>query len=426
MNKQLFLKKQNRALTTDKFIAKSKAKYGDKYGYGKTIYVRKNIALIITCPTHGDIELTPDAHFWSRYGCSKCDFEIPRSIKKNKVLEKAISVHGGKYDYSRVNYVNMNDPVEIVCSKHGSFWQDLYSHTAKAVDCPNCAKESGKFSLDQFVAKARLTHGDAYDYSKVKYETNASKVIITCPKHGDFIQRAASHLAGCKCRKCFIEDQRKTTEDFVREAKLVHGDKFDYSQVDYHGNKQPVEIVCPVHGSFWLKPNSHTSLGTGCRFCQDSKGERAVELFLKKYGIMHIREYRLLPYRYRYDFYLPDHNVYIEFNGQQHYKPIEVFGGEEAFQKTKENDKIKRSLVKDLNGHLIVIPYTCLNEDAVERELIRSLKRIYRYWFVISGKIRVFRTALEVYRTFSLPPQTLVKDFSTVVEQSVLDARILF
>ena len=417
---------KTRAITTDEFIRKSKARFSEKYNYTKTVYSKKDIALTITCPTHGDISITPAQHRKSKHGCHKCDFEILRIERKNKLLEKANRVFNNKYDYSKIRYVNSNSPVEIVCPVHGSFWQGLFSHSGTAIGCPSCARIANKGSLKTFIFKARAIHGNTYGYDKVKYDTNNSKVIITCPKHGDFIQKAASHLAGCKCKKCFLEEQRTTTEEFVKAAKLVHGDKFDYSRVDYRGNKCPVEIICPKHGSFWLKPNSHTSSGSGCRFCQESKGERAVELCLKKYGINHIREYRILPHLYRYDFYLPEFNIYIEYNGKQHYRPIEIFGGKEAFQKTKENDKYKQMLVKISNGHLIIIPFTCLNDDVVEKEVIRSLKRIYRYWFIISGKIRVFRTALDLCNFFKLPPKTRVEDFVSTVQQLMPDTRILF
>lgn len=417
---------KNRALTTDKFIEKSRTKYGDKYSYEKTVYTRKEADLTITCPFHGDITIRASAHLWSRHGCPKCDFEIPRAIKKQKILEKAKEVHAGKYIYNKVQYVNMNDPVEIVCPIHGSFWQKLYNHAILSTGCPNCARGSDKLSLEEFISKSKTVHGDKYDYSKVKYETNASLVTITCLKHGDFVQRAASHLAGNKCKKCHVEEIRNTTEEFIQQANLIHGDKYDYSRVKYHGNKQHVEIVCPTHGSFWQKPNSHLTGSNGCRLCQDSKGERAVELCLKKYGINYIREYRLSPYRYRFDFFLPELNIFIEFNGLQHYKPVNIFGGEEAFHKTKQRDGIKKNLIKAINGRLIVIPHTYLNENAVEQRLIQSLKCIFRYWFVIDNQIKVFKTALDVYRAFNVPMNTRVRDLNIAVGLTVPNCSRLF
>ena len=129
-----------RALTTEDFIAKSKSRFGDKFVYDKTEYIRKDIALTLTCPSHGDIVLTPDQHRWSKHGCPQCDYDIPRIIQKEKVLDKAREIHGERYDYSRVHYENMDNKVEIICYRHGSFWQSLYDHTARTTICPQCSR----------------------------------------------------------------------------------------------------------------------------------------------------------------------------------------------------------------------------------------------------------------------------------------------
>lgn len=415
-----------RALTTDEFIANSQSKFGNRFDYHKTKYLRKDVALILTCRYHGDIVLTPDQHRWSKHGCLQCDFEVPRAIARKKVLQKAKELHKNKYDYSRVVFVNVSDKVEILCPIHGSFWQSLYDHTTRGAGCPTCAGEGNKFYLKDFVAKASAVHGNQYDYSKVQYETNTSMVTITCPKHGDFIQRAASHLAGCKCKKCKTEETRLSTDTFVHNARLIHEDRYDYSKVVYHSNKKPVEIVCPIHGSFWQQPNNHISSRCGCRACMESKGEKAVELFLKKYGIDHIREYRILPYRYRYDFYLPVLNVYIEYNGLQHYRPVEFFGGQEGYLSMKKRDEIKKILIKEKNGTLIVVTHICSTNEAVEKELIRRLKKIMVRWYLINGKLMVFKTLNEVYVFFNIPLTVLIQRLDCEVKKVVKDFSVLF
>lgn len=364
-----------RQLTTDEFIAKSIKRFGDRFDYSKTQYVRKDVELIVTCKRHGDIVTTPEQLFWSTYGCKDCDFEIPRENRKARMLAKAVEVHGDRYDYSRVIYVNSNDPVEIICPVHGSFWQGLYQHTAKKTNCPKCFRDNEKLSQAEFIGRARHVHGDVYDYDKVVYVHGQIPVTITCRKHGDFTQRANSHLSGNGCKECFLEGNKLTTEEFIENARRVHGDTYDYSKVNYLGNKVEVEIVCPRHGSFWQKPNSHVSSKNGCRLCYESKGEKAVEVVLKKYGIEHIREYRIPPYRYRYDFYLPEFNVFIEFHGHQHYQPVGLFGGDEAHQLVKKNDKMKVRLVNRVRGTLIVLNHLDLSDGSVEKKLIQRLKR---------------------------------------------------
>jgi len=416
----------NRALTTEEFIQRSRSKFGDKFRYLKTKYVRKEVDVTITCPAHGDFVTSPPQHFIFKHGCPKCDYEIPRQIRNQKQLEKAKKIHNNKYDYSKVTVGNATDKMEIGCPVHGSFWQSVYDHAEKGSGCPNCSSGADRLSLADFISKARIAHGDKYDYSKVEYVTNASKVTITCPKHGDFTQRAASHLAGCKCKKCFLEENKLSTEEFIRNARQIHGDSYDYSKVVYHGNKHKVEIVCPKHGSFWQKPNTHTSSGNGCQLCQESKGEKAVEIFLKKYGINYIREYRIKPYLFRFDFYLPELNIYIEFNGQQHYKPVDIFGGHNAFVKVQERDKKKKLLVKQHGGDLIVLTYLNLSDGSVENTLVSRLRKKYKVWCAVNDKATAFSSILDVYKHFNIPSNVPIRKLEIEIKKVVEGFKVLF
>lgn len=375
MNKERIREISALITQTDRFVHKSSTMFGDKFDYQDTVYSTQDDELIIGCLHHGNVSITPKRHFRSRYGCAKCDIDLPREYKRIKVLEQATLVHGDRYDYSRLVYVNMDEKVEIICSKHGSFWQDLYSHTARATDCPTCSREADRLSKDDFVSKARVIHGDLYDYGKVVYDVNSSIVVITCKKHGDFNQRAGSHLAGNKCTRCARDEFRLTTDEFIRNAREVHGDTYDYSRVVYTGNKNKVEIICKTHGSFFQKPNGHISSRQGCRFCSESRGEVAVESYLKEHGLKYIREYRIKPALYRYDFYLPELKVLIEFHGQQHYKPVEIFGGEIAYQSQIKRDAAKKKLARSNDLTLIVLSYLDLSDNSVKKALVRKLKK---------------------------------------------------
>ena len=383
MNERYFLegvllKQPNEALpkntlSTEQFIAKSKAKFGNTMDYTNTHYTGKYNLLTIGCSTHGKVVMDASQHLRTKHGCTKCDYERRKRARWEIVLKKAKDVHGNKYDYSRVIFTNMNDKVEIICPLHGSFFTDLYSHTARETNCPKCAIENGRHTTESFVKKALAIHGDLYDYSKSIYTTGDAIITIICKKHGEFTQRAMSHLAGCVCRKCFIEKCKLSVSDFIKNARSVHGDLYDYSNVVYSGNKTPVEIICPLHGSFWQKPNTHVSSRNGCGRCNESRGEKAVLEVLDKYGFSYMREYRIKPYLYRYDFYLPELNVFIEFHGHQHYRPVTVFGGTEEFRKTQIRDAEKEQLVADVNGKLIVLAYFDLINHSVEAALVRKL-----------------------------------------------------
>jgi len=139
------------------------------------------------------------------------------------------------------------------------------------------------YTTEQFIKKAIVVHGDKYNYSLVNYITNRTKVDIICPKHGVFSIRPTDHLYGKGCPKCGRENSAlklaKTQEQFIKDAKSKHGDKYDYSKVEYVCCRKKVAIICPKHGVFMQTPQDHLN-GNGCPACHESRGERLVKSFL--------------------------------------------------------------------------------------------------------------------------------------------------
>ena len=114
-----------------------------------------------------------------------------------------------------------------------------------------------KLTTQEFIDRARAVHGDRYDYTFVNYTSNKSKVSIICSKHGLFSMTPNSHLLGQHCPKCSGK-HRWTEQEFITQAKLVHGDyKYEYSAVNYVNNSTKVSIFCPEHGMFKQAPKSH-------------------------------------------------------------------------------------------------------------------------------------------------------------------------
>jgi len=118
-----------------------------------------------------------------------------------------------------------------------------------------------KKTNEQFINESIIKHSNKYDYSLVNYITSQDKIKIICPTHGVFEIRANHHLEGSGCKFCtfekYAQDYTFTTEQFIEKAKLKHGNKFDYSLVDYKGYNSSVEIICSKHGSFWLRAGRH-------------------------------------------------------------------------------------------------------------------------------------------------------------------------
>ena len=185
-------------------------------------------------------------------------------MTRDEFIQRAIAVHGSKYSYTLVDYVNIKTKVKIICPDHGVFEQTPDKHIHGKCGCPQCAGNV-RLTTDLFIQKARAVHGDKYDYSLVVYKNNRELMPIICPEHGVFYQSALNHLAGKGCSLC-ANNVLLTTEAFIQKAKVVHGDVYDYSEVDYHGNRKPIKIVCSVHGGFYQIPYAHLS-GSGCPLC---------------------------------------------------------------------------------------------------------------------------------------------------------------
>lgn len=243
-------------------------------------------------------------------------------------------------------------------------------------------------TTEQFIEEARQIHGDKYDYSKVNYIQSDKKITIICPIHGEFEQRASSHLSGCGCRKCGTisgnKIKAKNNDQFIKDAKQIHGDYYDYSKINYVNAYSKIEIVCPEHGSFWQTGNAHLK-GEGCPICakskgNKSKGEKMIENWLKENNIKYIYNFELkmnVVVRKSNiilaDFYIPSKNCIIEYNGRQHYIPIEYFGGEIAFEEQKNRDLILEKYCNKNSIKLLIIKYDQKQEEifkCLEKELL--------------------------------------------------------
>lgn len=231
-------------------------------------------------------------------------------------------------------------------------------------------------SQEEILNRFKNAHGDKFDYSSVVYKAYNSKVEIICRTHGSFRQTPANHLKGHGCMVCRRINHSinitLTQEQAITQLVELHGNRYSYENAVYVSQHHKLEIICPEHGSFWQTPSNHIK-GQGCPGCSRSKGEKFIETILTRINIDFIPEYMLKGYRFRYDFYLPALNVFIEFHGRQHYEPVEAFGGIEAYKRTRDSDLFKKELVKLSGGRLLVFNYKQLRYRKLEQAIKRSL-----------------------------------------------------
>lgn len=220
-----------------------------------------------------------------------------------------------------------------------------------------------RLSRDMVIEKFQKVHGDRYDYMQTNYVNMRTKVPIKCRIHGTFWQLPYDHIKGCGCPKCHPNTVPMTTASFIEKAQDVHGQKYCYSKVNYKKSQQKVCIICPIHGEFWQTPNNHLN-GQGCPICSESKGEKLIEGFLKNSNIQYVRQYCLVvPNEIRetgkifVDFYLPEHNAFIEYNGKQHYIPVDYFGGKLTLQAQEKRDTYLRQYCKQNSISLLEIKF---------------------------------------------------------------------
>lgn len=252
-------------VTTADFIERAKAVHGDRYDYSLAEYLGIHKDVTIVCAEHGPFEQSPANHYQGK-GCPDCGGSKPHTTES--FVEAARAIHGERYDYSQVEYSMNKAHVTIICPDHGPFPQIAAVHL-RGNGCPKCGGNK-KHSTESFIEKARAVHDDRYNYSQVNYEMAHTEVTIICPDHGPFMQSPSNHFAGKGCSKCGnlarAEARRKTTEQFIAKANAIHGNRYDYSLVEYVGSAEKVTIICSVHGPFEQTPNEHL-VGSGCARC---------------------------------------------------------------------------------------------------------------------------------------------------------------
>ena len=363
-------------LTTEQFIENGNKIHNNKYNYSLVNYINAHTEVEIICPIHGMFRQLPCDHTTNKSGCSKCGRN--EQIKKRKsttqqFIEKSNKIHSNLYDYSLVEYVNNHTEVQIICSIHGEFPQKPNNHTTNKQGCPKCGKismsDKQKIPLKVLLKKFNKIHKNKYDYSLINYTNIDGLIDIICPIHGKFTQSPNNHLHNHGCPDC-TKNRKSTTEKFIKKAQLIHGDKYDYSLVDYINAHKNVKIRCKKHNYiFEIIPNNHIHIKhkRGCPICKESNGEKIIRRLLEDNNIKYERQKRFDDCKYRrplpFDFYLSEYNLCVEFDGEQHSNENHYFNEKNDFNLQQIKDNIKTEYCKNNSIELVRIKF---NDNILE------------------------------------------------------------
>ena len=177
--------------------------------------------------------------------------------------------------------------------------------------------------------------------------------------------------------------KKRTIEQFIEEARKVHGDKYDYSNVEYVNNYTKVCIICPEHGEFWQTPHNHIGQKNGCPKCGHNRShlEEEVAMFLVENAIIYEEQKKFPWLKYDYplslDFFLPDYDIAIECQGEQHFKPIEYFGGVNQLNYIKDRDKKKKELCEKHGIRIVYFSNEIYTEDIIidKNKLLKEIRK---------------------------------------------------
>ena len=304
-------------------------------------------------------------------GCPRCPSKAV--ISKEEALRRFEIAHGNRYQYDWSDYQFFSNKMTIICQTHGPFRQSPRSHAA-GHNCQMCIfgkihenLGTGKISFDDVAIRFTKIWGKEYEYIASTYRDTQTPFTILCRKHGPFQKTAFNHLKGQGCPTCRLVD----VNDLISRFRKVHGMLYRYHVDSYINTTYPIGITCSRHGVFFKKAHHHLQ-GQGCPLCSGcSSGVNRIKLYLLLTSLSYetevwfneLRGYGGLPLKF--DIYVPALDLFIEFDGRQHFENIEHWGGEIELQNRMSHDIMKDRFVVERGRSLVRLPYTASPENTV-------------------------------------------------------------
>ncbi len=347
-------------------------------------YENAHMKMWIRCDVHGFFEQVVNTHLHAGKGCRECGNITNWGNRRqtwDDIIIECMEIHNGYYTYiiGEQEEYKLNTTLMVVhCPKHGAFDIRVTDHKNNARGCQTCAKEIGRIrrqiGWESVIESCKLKHNNLYNYyidEQLPYEGIHTPFTAHCNIHGRFTLSADSHRRGTGCKSCAINYVSSVTrfdwDITIEQCKERHNDRYWYDkdeQEEYKNTNTPMVIHCRIHDIFTTSAKSHKR-GSGCPTCSNSHNVIKIYDYLTSQNISFIQEYgfddcrgdtRLLPF----DFYLPDLNILIEYDGRQHYEYIPNWfhkKGYWQFERQQRYDEIKNQYCRDNNIDLLRIRY---------------------------------------------------------------------
>lgn len=287
--------------TQEQFIADVENKYGkDVFDLSKVIYVNSTTKITVGCKEHGDFSVQPNNFLYGK-GCPSCaKNNMARKLQtpRENLIERVREVHGQSFTLLTEDFNNQHEVVLWECKVHGEFRASI-RNILSGSGCKFCSRErSAKLrskGADYYIPLFREIHGDFFDYTKSVFSTSKSKIIVTCPVHGDFETSVGNHLKGKACRRCavdkFVKERSLTLPEIKVRLKDLHKDSlsFPYIDLEFKNKHSLITCVCEKHGVFEKKVKNLLWKPSGCNKCGGIDRSLPTYLYIKFLGSKHLK-----------------------------------------------------------------------------------------------------------------------------------------
>lgn len=314
---------------------------------------------------------------------------MPKKLTKDEYERRFYESDKDNEYILNTEYIGSKNTVSVTHKVCGKTWDVIAENFVRGTRCPTCTKKITNEKVhrikastqESFVNYVKLAVDDEYTVLGSYYNTNTPIEIRHNVCGHKYNVRPGDFKQGKRCPKCAIAKRAKktakTTEQFAQEVVELTGDEYTLigEYVNWYTNIEMRHNVC---GNVWpADPNSFLQ-GRRCPKCAEPRGERFIRKYLENHGINFVSQKTFPDLKVKrnlsYDFLLPDSRILIEYQGGQHFYPVELFGGEKKYKEQKEHDRLKREYARENGYTLLELNYKLNSYDKVENFLINNLR----------------------------------------------------